>query len=83
MGQRKLESFARSIEPRVTSNPWVPGQISVNPIQNWNALEVWLYTFLKKEEFNPLYTQGYHRMACYLCPASPLAELDSLRKTHP
>jgi len=83
MGQRKLESFQRSIEPRVSENPWVPGQISANPIQNWNALEVWLYTFLKNEEFNPLYTRGYHRMGCYLCPASPLAELESLRETHP
>ena len=83
MGQRKLESFQRSIEPRVTENPWVPGQISANPIQNWNALEVWLYTFLKNEDFNPLYNQGYHRMGCYLCPASPLAELESLRQTHP
>lgn len=83
MGQRKLESFQRSIEPRVTENPWVPGQISANPIQNWNALEVWLYTFQKNEEFNPLYNQGYHRMGCYLCPASPLAELESLRQTHP
>jgi len=83
MGQRKLESFQRSIEPRITENPWVPGQISANPIQNWNALEVWLYTFLKKEDFNPLYNRGYHRMGCYLCPASPLAELESLRETHP
>ncbi len=83
MGQRKLESFARSIEPRVTSNPWVPGQISVNPIQNWNALEVWLYIFIEKAPFNELYNRGYHRMGCYLCPASPLAELESLKETHP
>ena len=83
MGQRKLESFQRSIEPRVTENPWVPGQLSANPIQNWNALEVWLYIFCKNEEFNPLYNKGYHRMGCYLCPASPLAELESLRHTHP
>lgn len=83
MGQRKLESFQRSIEPRVTENPWVPGQQSANPIQNWNALEVWLYTFQRKEKFNPLYTKGYHRMGCYLCPASPLAELASLQETHP
>ncbi|TFH06706.1 MAG: phosphoadenosine phosphosulfate reductase, partial [Candidatus Thorarchaeota archaeon] len=83
MGQRKLESFQRSIESRVSENPWVPGQISVNPIQNWNALEVWLYTFQKNEDFNPLYNRGYHRMGCYLCPASPLAELESLRETHP
>ncbi len=83
MGQRKLESFQRSIEPRVTENPWVPGQTSANPIQNWNALEVWLYIFQKKEVFNPMYNRGYHRMGCYLCPSSPLAELESLRETHP
>lgn len=83
MGQRKLESFQRSIEPRITENPWVPGQLSVNPIQNWNALEVWLYIFSKHEDFNSLYNRGYHRMGCYLCPASPLAEFESLRHTHP
>lgn len=83
MGQRKLESFQRSIEPRITENPWVPGQLSANPIQNWNALEVWLYIFQKQEDFNPLYNRGYHRMGCYLCPASPLAEIESLRQTHP
>ncbi|MFW9788645.1 MAG: phosphoadenosine phosphosulfate reductase family protein [Candidatus Thorarchaeota archaeon] len=83
MGQRKLESFQRSIEPRVTENPWVPGQLSANPIQNWNALEVWLYIFREKSEFNQLYNQGYHRMGCYLCPSSPLAELEGLRETHP
>ncbi|MGD9380914.1 MAG: phosphoadenosine phosphosulfate reductase family protein [Candidatus Thorarchaeota archaeon] len=83
MGQRKLESFQRSVEPRVSSNPWVPGQTSANPIQKWNALEVWLYIFREEEPFNPMYNEGYHRMGCYLCPASPLAEIESLRKTHP
>ncbi|MHA1906562.1 MAG: phosphoadenosine phosphosulfate reductase domain-containing protein [Candidatus Thorarchaeota archaeon] len=83
MGQRKLESFQRSIEPRVTSNPWVPGQTSANPIQNWNALEVWLYIFRENVPFNPLYNKGYHRMGCYLCPSSPLAEFASLKETHP
>ncbi|MFX0107626.1 MAG: phosphoadenosine phosphosulfate reductase family protein [Candidatus Hodarchaeota archaeon] len=83
MGQRKLESFQRSVEPRVTSNPWVPGQTSANPIQRWNALEVWLYIFRENAPFNILYNHGYHRMGCYLCPASPLAEIESLRGTHP
>jgi phosphoadenosine phosphosulfate reductase len=83
MGQRKLESFQRSVEPRVSQNPWVPGQRSANPIQNWNALEVWLYIFREKEVFNPLYNKGYHRMGCYLCPAAPLAELKSIQVTHP
>ncbi len=83
MGQRRLESFQRSVEPRVTSNPWVPGQTSANPIQRWNALEVWLYIFREQAPFNPLYERGYHRMGCYLCPASPLAEIEQLSVTHP
>ncbi len=83
LGQRRLESFQRSMEPRVTSNPWVPGQTSANPIQNWNALEVWLYIFREGVSFNPLYERGYHRMGCYLCPASSMAELESLKVTHP
>ncbi len=83
MGQRKLESFQRSIEPRLTSNPWVPGQTSANPIQNWNALEVWLYIFHSGVDFNPLYNRGYHRMGCYLCPSSPLEEIERLSRTHP
>ncbi|NHI83491.1 MAG: phosphoadenosine phosphosulfate reductase [Candidatus Thorarchaeota archaeon] len=83
MGQRRLESFQRSIEPRVTSNPWVPGQTSANPIRNWNALEVWLYIFREKSSFNPSYNKGYHRMGCYLCPSSPLSEFESLKSTHP
>jgi len=82
MGQRKLESFQRSVESRITHNPWVPGQTSANPIQSWNALEVWLYIFMEKTPFNPLYNRGYHRMGCYLCPASPLAEIESLHETH-
>ncbi|MFQ5831474.1 MAG: phosphoadenosine phosphosulfate reductase family protein [Candidatus Thorarchaeota archaeon] len=83
MGQRKLESFQRSVERRVSHNPWVPGQTSANPIQNWNALEVWLYIFREKEPFNIMYNKGYHRMGCYLCPSSPLAEIESLGETHP
>ena len=83
MGQRKLESFQRSVESRVSKNPWVPGQRSANPIQRWNALEVWLYIFKEKAPFNPLYSKGYHRMGCYLCPAAPTAELESIRFTHP
>lgn len=83
LGQRRLESFQRSIEPRVTTNPWVPGQISANPIRNWNALEVWLYIFREEAPFNPLYNSGYHRIGCFLCPSSPLAEFEGLRKTHP
>ncbi|MDR3205507.1 MAG: phosphoadenosine phosphosulfate reductase family protein [Candidatus Methanoplasma sp.] len=76
IGQRKYESEARNAKPRVWKNPWTPGQIGASPIQNWCAMHVWLYIFLRKEPFNVWYTRGLDRIGCFLCPASDLAELD-------
>ena len=75
IGQRKYESEARNAKPRVWRNPWTPGQLGASPIQNWCAMHVWLYIFLKKEPFNVWYTRGLDRIGCFLCPASDLSEL--------
>ncbi len=78
IGQRRYESEARARKGDMWVNPWVPGQIGASPIQNWTALHVWLYLFLKSEEYgvkwNRLYEQGFHRIGCWLCPASDVAE---------
>ncbi len=78
IGQRRYESEQRAKKGDVWINPWVPGQIGVSPIQQWTALHVWIYLFLKSEEYNvkwnKLYEQGFHRIGCWLCPASDLAE---------
>jgi len=76
IGQRKYESESRHSKPRIWTNPWTPGQIGASPIQNWNALHVWMYIFSKKAEYNVWYTRGLDRIGCFLCPASDLAELD-------
>jgi len=76
IGQRKYESEARHDKGRVWVNPWTPGQTGASPIQNWNALHVWFYIFLKKEPFNVWYTRGLDRIGCFLCPASDMSELE-------
>ena len=80
IGQRKYESEARHSKPREWVNPWTPGQTGASPIQSWNSLHVWMYLFLKKEPFNVWYTRGLDRIGCCLCPASDLAEFETLRE---
>ena len=74
IGQRKYESEARNAKPRVWRNPWTPGQLGASPIQNWCAMHVWMYIFMKGEPYNVWYTRGLDRIGCFLCPASDLAE---------
>ena len=78
IGQRKYESEARNIRPRIWSNPWTPGQTGASPVQHWSAMHVWLYLFYKEEPFNVWYTRGFDRIGCFLCPASDLAEFDAI-----
>ncbi len=76
IGQRKYESEARHDKGRVWVNPWTPGQTGASPIQNWTALHVWMYIFMKKAPYNVWYTRGLDRIGCFLCPASDMSELD-------
>ncbi len=78
IGQRRYESMARRSKPRVWRNPWTPGQVGASPIQNWNALHIWMYIFWKEEPYNPWYERGLDRIGCFLCPASDLGELTAI-----
>ena len=81
IGQRRYESEARAKHGNVWQNPWVRGQIAVSPIQNWTALHIWLYLFIKKAKWNKLYDEGFYRIGCWLCPSSSMA--DFAIKRHP
>lgn len=83
IGQRKYESRVRYLSGRVWKNFWMGNQISASPVQNWNALEIWLYIFWKNLPYNPLYELGYERIGCWMCPASDLADFELLKRTHP
>jgi phosphoadenosine phosphosulfate reductase len=76
IGQRRYESEQRADKPRIWKNPWTPGQIGASPIQDWTALHVWIYIFMRKAPYNPWYERGLDRIGCYLCPASDLAEME-------
>ncbi|MHC1593081.1 MAG: phosphoadenosine phosphosulfate reductase domain-containing protein [Methermicoccaceae archaeon] len=83
IGQRKYESEARAKSRRVWKNPWVINQVGAAPIQHWTSMHVWLYIFYKNAPYNPLYEMGYDRIGCWLCPSSSVADLLSLKSTHP
>ncbi|MCZ7357094.1 MAG: phosphoadenosine phosphosulfate reductase family protein [Candidatus Methanoperedens sp.] len=82
-GKRKYESFVRSRIAPKEENPFIPGQVSVFPIRDWRAMEVWLYLYYRKLEYNPLYDLGFERVGCWLCPAELNAEYYRFKELHP
>ena len=80
IGQRAYESEQRASKGRVWRNPWTPGQLAASPIQKWTAMHVWLYLLGKGARVNPLYSQGFERIGCFMCPAADLAELERARE---
>jgi phosphoadenosine phosphosulfate reductase len=82
-GKRRYESFSRARISTSENNPFVPGQLNIFPIKDWKAIEVWLYIYWRKLDYNPLYDLGFERVGCYLCPAALSAEYLRLRDLHP
>lgn len=83
IGQRAYESEGRAAHGAVWTNPWVPGQRAASPIQNWTALHVWLYLMSKGVAANPWYFRGLDRLGCYLCPASNMADMETVKEGFP
>ncbi len=82
-GNRGLESFSRARLGFVSRNPFVPGQINLNPIRDWTAAEVWGYIWMRGFEYNPLYDMDFERIGCYLCASCPSGEWSNVARTHP
>ncbi|MEM3492737.1 MAG: phosphoadenosine phosphosulfate reductase family protein [Thermoplasmata archaeon] len=82
-GRRKAESFAREKIELVEQNPFVPGQVLVNPVRDWSSFHVWLYILWKNIEVNPLYFRDFERIGCYLCPAEQACEFEEVGRLHP
>ena len=83
VGQRGAESFQRARLPRFSPSKWVAGSLVAAPLQDWTALEVWLYIVLHKLPYNPAYEHGFDRLGCVVCPANELAELEAVRERYP
>ncbi len=80
IGQRKYESESRSRKGEEWENPWVKKQKGISPIQDWTALEVWLYLFMKGADYNPWYERGLYRIGCYLCPSADMGDAVILKQ---
>jgi len=83
VGQRAFESLDRARSGRVWRNKWLPKLLNVSPIQYWSQLAVWLYIFRYRLPYNPLYERGFDRLGCFMCPAATVAEMNTVRETHP
>jgi phosphoadenosine phosphosulfate reductase len=82
-GNRRLESFSRAGTGLVEENPFVPGQVMVNPIRDWTALEVWLHIISAKLPYNPLYDEDIERVGCWMCPSSLACESEEMARISP
>lgn len=82
-GNRRLESFSRAGIELIEENPFVPGQVIVNPIREWTALDVWIYIISQKLEYNPLYDEDIERVGCWMCPSSLASESAEISRLSP
>ena len=70
-GIRSVESTARSKYSRVAENTEsvkIQKQTVASPIFFWKDIDVWLYIFGEKIDFNDAYRLGYDRVGCWCCP---------------
>lgn len=74
-GIRKCESISRSKYNRIEDSSdaiKIQKQTVASPIFNWIDLDIWLYIFTEKVDFNDAYRLGYDRVGCWCCPNNNL-----------
>lgn len=70
-GIRKSESQSRSKYNRVEDDAEsvkIQQQTVASPIFFWHDIDIWLYLFAEKVDFNEAYRLGYDRVGCWCCP---------------
>jgi len=82
-GRRRRESFSRQNIRLLEESPFVPGQLNIEPVRDWRALEVWLYIRMRRLPYNPLYDADMERVGCWMCPSTLESEFEALKGTHP
>lgn len=70
-GIRKSESVSRSKYNRIedsSDSVKIQQQTVASPIFFWKDIDIWLYLFAEKVDFNDAYRLGYDRVGCWCCP---------------
>ncbi len=65
LGDRDAESSSRSRRPPIIDRG---DYIEVYPIKQWGTIHVQHYILNNKLPLNKLYTVGFYRTGCYICP---------------
>lgn len=68
IGVRRSESLARSEYDEVSEGKKHKGQVSCNPIIDWNSAELFLYIYSNGLKLNEAYLKGNRRAGCLVCP---------------
>lgn len=82
-GTRQYETNFRRSNTCINILKEYPNQVWVSPIIDWTSLEVWLYLYSHNEPINPIYTLGFQRTTCWLCPAVPPFSILLSQKRYP
>ncbi len=69
-GDRDVESEKRSNRSPVQVES-INGisYYKITPLKQWSTLTLQLYMYLRHIPINPLYTKGFYRLGCYICPS--------------
>ncbi|MCD6488822.1 MAG: phosphoadenosine phosphosulfate reductase family protein [Desulfurococcales archaeon] len=80
VGDRDVESEARSRRPfeRMLANSVNLPQIA--PLKQWSTLTLQIYMAYRNIPVNPLYSYGFYRLGCYICPALRSWEIELINK---
>lgn len=68
VGVRASESVARSDYDYIGVGEKHKGQLSCNPILDWNSAELYMYIFERELPLNEAYKKGNSRAGCLVCP---------------
>ena len=68
LGIRRHESASRSKYARISISPKIKKQKVASPVIDWLDIDIWLYIFTEKLDFNISYRRGFTRVGCWCCP---------------
>lgn len=68
VGVRANESISRSDYDYIGIGEKHKGQLSCNPILDWNSAELYVYIYSEKLPINDAYKKGNSRAGCLVCP---------------
>jgi len=79
---RRWESIHRLGEPAKREHWQICNQISVYPMLDWTAMDVWIYTWKHRLPVNEIYDY-YDRGGCWPCPFGLVYRILLMKYTHP